>query len=272
MKNRIKNIIFKIITFILFITLLFSLYKIIRYKLDENNVKKQIENIEDKVIVDEIPIDNDEIINTNEQIPESNPYWDYINMNMINVDFNELKSINNDVRGWIQVSGTNINYPFVQGNNNDHYLNHSFDKSTNIGGWVFADYRNNLSNFNDKNTIIYAHGMDNNTMFGSLKNILKSDWINDTNNYVVKLSTEYENTLWQIFSVYRIKTTNDYMQIDFNTDNEFENFYKKLINRSNYNFNTSLNINDRILTLSTCYNNSDKIVLHAKLIKRITKN
>lgn len=49
-------------------------------------------------------------------------------------------------------------------------------------------------------------------MFGSLKNILKNGWLNNTNNYIVKLSTETENTLWQVFSVYHIPTTNDYIK------------------------------------------------------------
>ena len=51
-----------------------------------------------------------------------------------------------------------------------------------------------------------------------------------------------------------------------------QNFTKMLIDRSIHNFNTSVNKDDRILTLSTCYNNSDKVVLHAKLIKREIRN
>ena len=43
-------------------------------------------------------------------------------MNLINVDFNKLKNINDQTKGWIQVNGTNINYPFVQADNNEYYL------------------------------------------------------------------------------------------------------------------------------------------------------
>ena len=123
----------------------------------------------------------------------------------------------------------------------------------------------------DKNTIIYAHARLDKTMFGSLKNVIKDEWLNDSSNFVVNLSTEHENTLWQVFSVYRIPTTSDYLQTEF-YNNEFSNFTKMLIDRSIYNFNTSVNKDDRILTLSTCYNNSDKVVLHAKLIKREIRN
>ena len=55
-------------------------------------------------------------------------------MNMIDINFNELKKINNDVKGWIKVNGTNINYPFVQSSNNKYYLTHTFDKSYNLAG------------------------------------------------------------------------------------------------------------------------------------------
>ena len=132
------------------------------------------------------------------------------------------------------------------------------------------DYRNNISVL-DKNTIIYAHGRLDNTMFGSLKNILTSGWLNNKNNYIVKLSTEYENNLWQVFSVYKIKTTNDYLQISFISNESFLEFTDKLIKRSDFNFNTKVNENDKILTLSTCYNEKEKVVLHAKIRKRVIK-
>ena len=132
------------------------------------------------------------------------------------------------------------------------------------------DYRNNISNL-DKNTIIYAHGRLDKTMFGSLKNILTSGWLKNINNYVIKLSTDKENTLWQVFSVYHIPTTSDYLEINFNNNNDFLDFAKMLLNRSAYNFNTSVSKNDNILTLSTCYNDKERVVLHAKLIKSSEK-
>lgn len=64
-----------------------------------------------------------------------------------NIDFNKLINKNPDTIGWIKVLGTDINYPVVQTNNNDFYLTHSFDKSYNKAGWIFADYINkNLKN------------------------------------------------------------------------------------------------------------------------------
>ena len=263
-----KNIIAFLLIIFFSITLIISTKDIIKWTVDSNktdNLIKEIQEIiEIEEVVEEETTEEIEIIEQVEEIPLANPYWDYIKMNLINVDFNELKEINSNTKGWIQVNGTNINYPFVQTKDNKYYLTHSFDKSYNSAGWVFLDYRNNINELS-KNTIIYAHGRTDKTMFGSLKNILKSDWLNDTNNYVVKLSTETENSLWQVFSVYHIPTTSDYIQVNFSSDEEFTNWTKMLIDRSSYNFNIKVYETDNILTLSTCYNDNDKVVLHAKL-------
>lgn len=268
MKNKKKNVLFIIIVIILILSFIFSIYKIIKWNIDNNKTNKIINNIKNEVLETK-DNDNIEIIEQKDNIDKSDPYFDYIKMNMIDVNFDNLKKINNDIKGWIRVNGTNVNYPFVQGSDNDFYLNHSLDKKSNGGGWLFLDYRNDL--LNNKNTIIYGHGRINKSMFGSLKNILGNGWLDNKDNFVIKLSTENELTLWQIFSVYKIPTTSDYLQINFDSDNEYETFINKLISRSEYNFNTSVSTSDNILTLSTCYNNSDKLVVHAKLIKRETK-
>ena len=269
-KIKWKNIILILIIITSSITLLISIFNIIKWKIDSNKTNYEITNIQENINVEEIQdTENTEIIEPVIEVPKENPYWDYINMNMINVDFNGLKRTNPDVVGWLKVNGTNINYPFVQSSDNDYYLTHSFNKSYNGGGWVFLDYRNNGTN--NKNTIIYAHGRSDKTMFGTLKNVLNNGWLNNTNNYVIKISTETENSLWQIFSVYRIPTTSDYLQTNFNDETEYQNFLDMIKDRSNHNFDTNVASTDNILTLSTCYNNSDKMVVHAKLIKKETK-
>lgn len=266
-KIKWKNIFLLTVFLLCFIGTSISIFKVIKWKIESDKTKNQINDIESNVAVDEIEDgDNTELINPPEE-NKPNPYWDYIKMKLINVDFSELKQTNKEVKGWIQVNGTNINYPFVQTSNNDYYLTHSFDKSYNDAGWVFMDYRNNIDEMS-KNTILYAHGRLDTTMFGSLKNIVKSNWYSDSNNYVIKLSTEKENTLWQVFSVYHIKTTNDYIAVDFINDIEYQNLLDKLKNRSVYEFNVEVNSNDKILTLSTCYNKTEKVVMHAKLIKK----
>lgn len=248
--------------------------RILLWSNDTRSTEKQIEEINNEVNVEEVN-DTSETIIVNppkeEEVQRENPYWDYIKMNLINVDFSKLKSINSDTVGWIKVNGTNINYPFVQTDDNTYYLKKDFNKKYNSAGWVFMDYRNSVKDF-DKNTILYAHGRIDGTMFGSLKNITKSKWYNNSDNHVVKLSTEYENTLWQVFSIYRIPETSDYLDIDFNNNEEYVKFLEMLQNRSEYKFDVSLNEEDKILTLSTCYKENDRVVLHAKLIKMEVRN
>ena len=260
-----KGIISLLVFLLFFGVFVFSLFNIFGWFKDNKSIDDEVKKIESITKVEEInDSDKTKIINNN--ITKDDLYWKYIKMNLINVDFNELKNINNETVGWIKVNGTNINYPFVQTNNNDYYLEHSFYKKDNHAGWVFIDYRNNIKEL-DKNTIIYAHSRINGTMFGTLKNILTNGWLNNTDNYVIKISTESENTLWQVFSVYTIPTTNDYIQVKFN-NKDFEDFSNMLISRSQHNFNTNITKDDKILTLSTCYSDSEKLVLHAKLIKK----
>ena len=267
-KLKWKNLIAVIIFLVAFIFLIKSGVDLINYFIDTNKTNDEIKEIEDVVKIEEVSDnENTEIIEQTEEIPEANPYWDYIKMNLISVNFDELLELNSETKGWIQVNGTNINYPFVQTDNNDYYLTHSYNKNYNQAGWVFMDYRNDTVNY-DKNTILYAHGMNNKTMFASLRNILSSSWYNNTDNHIIKLSTPTENTLWQVFSVYHIETTNDYIQTEFRNDEEYQEFLDMLIGRSAVTFDTTVNANDKILTLSTCYNKTDKVVMHAKLIKR----
>ena len=272
-KRRIKwkNVILLFIFLALIIILLTSSINIIKWLIDSRSSKSQISGIVNNTNITEVKDSkNTEYVIDEDSLKENDPYWYYIKYNLIDVDFKDLKKKNGDTIGWIQVKGTNINYPFVKTNNNDFYLTHSFNKKFNHAGWVFMDYRNSTTEF-DKNTIIYAHGRLDNTMFGSLRKILSSSWIKNVNNHVITLSTEYENTLWQVFSVYKIKTTNDYLEINFINDDSTLEFYNMLIDRSEHDFNTSISSSDKIITLSTCYDDDYKVVLHAKLIKREKK-
>lgn len=264
-----------IITFIVIFLILgiSANYKLLKWNMDTKKTDDLINKINENNNIMEVT-DNENTIKVNppdEKINKDNPYWDYMKMNLIDVNFTDIKKKNNDVVGWIQVSGTNINYPFVQTTDNTYYLTKDINKNNNSAGWVFMDYRNNIKDF-DKNTILYAHSRVNGTMFGSLKNIMNNDWYNNKLNHVIKLSTEYENTLWQVFSVYITPVVNDYLQIEFNNSDTYLEFLNMIQKRSAYTFDVSLNNLDKILTLSTCYNDNERVVMHAKLIKMEVKN
>ncbi|MCI8575867.1 MAG: class B sortase [Bacilli bacterium] len=267
-KIKKKNLIIIIVGFLSLLSLSLSLFKILNWQKDNELTKKQINQINESSYIEEK--ETGEIIKQEKEIPESNPYWDFIKMNLIDVKIDELQKTNTDTIGWIRVKGTNINYPIVKTTNNTFYLTHSFDKSKNDAGWVFMDYRNNINLF-DQNTILYAHGRFDQTMFGTLRNIFTNGWLNNQNNFVIQMSTTKENTLWQVFSAYKIPTTNDYIRINFKHIENYQTFLTTIKERSNYDFKTPVTNTDRILTLSTCYDDQEKVVVHAKLIKKETK-
>ena len=251
---------------IIFIIIIICCFKIVSWIIDNRKTSNNIEEI--NTITDVIEKDDDE--NTeliNEEKDQTSDYWYYIKFPLIDVDINKLKEKNADTVGWINVNNTNINYPYVQGKDNSYYLEHSYDKKYNEAGWVFLDYRNNKT-LSDKNNILYAHSRLDKTMFGSLSKTLKSNWYNNKDNNIIRLSTEKENTLWQIFSVYKIPEESYYITTNFNSDNEYQKFLDIISSRSIHNFNTTLNTDDKILTLSTCYSDTERTVVHAKLIKR----
>ena len=260
-----------VILFSIFISIIvFCLIKIFIWGKDNKDTSKVINDITNAVNVTlRDDDDNTELVNdTNEE--ETSDYWYYIKFPLIDVDITELKEKNSDTVGWINVNNTNINYPFVQTKDNSYYLNHSFDKKYNEAGWVFLDYRNS-KNLNNKNTILYAHSRLDKTMFGSLSKVLKSSWYNNKDNNIIRLSTDTENTLWQIFSVYKIPEESYYITTNFNNNEEYNKFLNTIKQRSIHNFNTNLDTNDKILTLSTCYSDTERTVVHAKLIKRSPK-
>lgn len=267
-KKKLKQQYLWILLLILSIgILIFAGIKIFLWDQDNKKTSKQIKKIDQDIKVEEVPVsEKDQLINQPKEEDYNNDYWNYIKLPLINVDFTDLLNKNSDTVAFLKVNGTNINYPVVQAQDNRYYLTHSFDKSYNEAGWVFMDYRNDLNNLSD-NTIIYAHGRWDTTMFGSLKNVFKNNWYQNTDNYVVHLSTPTYNSLWQIFSVYKIPTETYYITSNFGTDESYQKFLTTISNRSTYKFHASVNTNDKILTLSTCLNEKEKVVLHAKLIK-----
>jgi len=270
-KNRIKElnlIMFRniIISCSLLCIIIFGLYKLLEKK-DTSNLKENINKIESQIeekLEDKIEetMPSDELI-TEDQIKEVSAY--YKNYSKV---YSDLLELNSDTVGWLTVNNTKINYPVVQSKDNDYYLNHAYDRSNNLGGWVFVDYRNDM-NLISKNTIIYGHNISNSDlMFSTLKNVLDKSWYSNASNLNINFSIKDKEYMWKIFSIYTIEVTSDYLYTEFNTDNDYLNFLQKLKDRSINNFNEELTSEDKILTLSTCYkDDKHRIVVHAKLIK-----
>ena len=271
-KRKKKKLRFRKWVIVVFLIFFLSIFVFSAYQVYVwHNDNKEIETIADDVVKDTKVKEKEDTENTeNVNPPEdiSNDYWDYIKINLLEVDFNELLKKNPDTVGWIEVKGTNINYPIVQTTDNSYYLTHAFDKTKNEAGWVFMDYRNDAVNFN-QNTILYAHSRLTGSMFGSLKNILDSSWYTNKDNHIIRLSTPTENTMWQVFSVYTIPKESYYITPNFNSNEAYQEFLNTMKSRSEVEFSAEVNTNDKILTLSTCKDNfGNRVVMHAKLIKK----
>lgn len=235
---KMKKIILSLTLIILCISILYSSYNILLWFEDNKKTNDLIVNIKEEVYKDNLESEE-------------------------KIDFTKLFQVNNETVGWIEIKETSINYPIVRHRDNSHYLTHSFDNSYNDAGWIFLDYRNNLNSLAN-NTIIYAHGRVDGSMFGSLKYIYNDNYFN-SDSHNIYIYTPTRSYTFEVFSFYNIKTTNDYLDTTFSKDEDYLNFLDKLKKRSAYNFSVDLNSNDKILTLSTCYNNREKLVVHAKL-------
>ena len=99
------------------------------------------------------------------------------------------------------------------------------------------------------------------------KQVIEDDWYQSTENHVLYLTTPTKKTLWQVFSTYVVPEETYYLTSQFGSLETHQEFIDTILSRSLFNFNTSVDTNDKILTLSTCYNSVNRVVLHAKLIK-----
>lgn len=182
-------------------------------------------------------------------------------------DIAGLLEINKDTVGWLKVNDTNIDYPVVQTNDNDYYLNHNFIDEKDNSGWIFMDYRANATDLS-RNTIIFGHNMYySGVMFGTLYKAKYSNWYTKPKNQIIEFDTLYEEMNWQIFSIYVVPNTNDYLIANFSTDEKFQEYLNMISDRSIYTFNTPVSTKDKILTLSTCSDNGkNRLVIHAVLL------
>lgn len=237
----------------------------IKYLADDISSKTEI--IEKQEKEEQIIENNDDNTNNDNSSDKyyPNDYWDYMSIPFINVNFDDLLNENPDTVGWIKVDGTKVNYPVVQSTDNDYYLNHSFNRNENIAGWIYADYRDDFTDFG-KNTIIYGHNMNNKTMFGSIPSMLNNNYLDNSGDYYIKMSTPTSNSNWKVFSVYTIDPEVYYLKTMF-INEPFETFVTNLKNRSIYDFGIDVNSDDKILTLSTCDNTGTKrVAIHAKMV------
>lgn len=222
------------------LAMLFSFFNIVNWIEDNKKTKERIEIVQEVTKIEINPVST-----------------------FLSVDFTELSKINDEVVAWIKVPETSVNYPVVKHKDNSYYLTHSYDKSFNYAGWIYTDYRNDIDDL-VSNNIIYGHGRVDGSMFGSLRNLINKDG----SEKLVYISTPYNNYIFQVFSIYRIMNTNDYLYTGYDNNEKFLSFIDLIKNRSLVKYDDlEIEPSDKILTLATCYDTREKFVIHAKMIK-----
>ena len=245
-KTNSKRVILTIFELFFFMVMLYSGWKIICWGLDNGNNKKVIKELSQSIT-----------ITKSEDNPEETEHYE--------INFEELKNKNSDTVGYLKLNGIDIEYIVVKSTDNEYYLSHSFDKSYNGAGWIFADFRNKVDG-TDKNLVIYGHNRRDGSMFGSMKNALTEEWYSNEDNRKILFITENEKSTYEVFSIYKIPVEDYYITTDF-TDQQYDKFLETIKNRSIKDFNVQLNTNDKILTLSTCDNNNQyRVVVHARKV------
>lgn len=185
----------------------------------------------------------------------------------IEVDFDKLKSVNEDVVGWIYVDALpDISYPIVKGKDNQTYLHQTYEKNYNFAGTIFVDYENS-GDFSDCNTLVYGHNMKNGSMFGHLKKFREDDKLYKQDKYFWILTPE-RNYRYEIITAYTIGVNSDTYTLFKGPGEEFEKYLETIKGYSEIQTDdTDLTIKDRIVTLSTCTGNeSTRFVVQGKRV------
>lgn len=168
--------------------------------------------------------------------------------------FQELYSQNSDLTGWLAIKGTVIDYPVLQCEDDSYYLSHSFYKEKDKYGCLFvknqADVHTPGTNF-----IIYGHNMKDGSMFGTLESYKSKEFYKGHSE--ISFDTLYEERDYQILAVFETELYGKdefpyYQFYQAETENEFQDFYRKIKELSFYDTGVAAEYGDTFLTLSTC--------------------
>ena len=248
--NIIKMCIILILIFIMIVFSVFFTANYIDYRKD-NSLKNEIIEYIDRT-------DTEDIIKDLE---------DESNKKVINDHIASLLTLNKDVSSWIKIGDTIIDYPVLSGNDNKYYLNHDIKKDYSRTGSIFMHYKNDV-HYKDANTILFGHNTYGSpTMFGTLDNYKKEKFRNNPDNLIINIETLYEDLEFKVFSYYTTNVTISYLQNNFEDDLEKLAFFEDLKKKSEYKFDVEFDLEDRIVTLSTCASHGTKrFVVHGLLI------
>ena len=271
-----KRSVFSLLVFLFSALLVFSIWNIVKISASYQEGEEVYSELMTYVSISEpVPVSTRPEENIpwkdsgNESAESSTEYTAFVNEDDTVwpvVDFAALQQINPDIVGWIYIEGTQINYPIVQGEDNDYYLSHLFDGTYNSAGCIFLDAACS-DDFSSRHSIIYGHHMKNDTMFGELMGYKKQDYYDE--HAVALFLTPTNRYKVAFFSGYVAKDPSDAWQLTFE-DGEYEEWLDSIIQKSCIMSEISPELTNRIITLSTCtyeFENA-RFVLHGILLEQ----
>lgn len=180
------------------------------------------------------------------------------------LDLAALRAINEDVVGWIEIPGIGLSYPLLQGSDNQYYLSHSWKREASDGGAVFLEAKSSRE-LTDFHTIVYAHRMRNDTMFGVLRHYKELDFWQE--HPWVYLATDAGVYRYEIFAAQEASVKGLVYRLDLEESGLEEDFLQSCIEGSVIDTGVVPEAGDRFLTLSTCTGTGQpkRWVVHAVL-------
>lgn len=181
------------------------------------------------------------------------------------VDFEALQAISDQGIGWIMSDDKTINYPVMQGTDNDYYLTHLADGTVNRNGSIFMDFRN-AADLSDRNTFIYGHNMRNGAMFASLS-LYSTPGHREAHPELLLITSDGSYSL-QVFAGCVTSGGSDLYQLSFRDDEGFISYIERVRMLSDFSSDVQILPEDKLVTLSTCsYNYEDaRYLLFCKLV------
>lgn len=183
----------------------------------------------------------------------------------------ELQKENSDIVAWIEIEGTNINYPVLHTTNNDFYLNYNYKKEETLAGSLFLDKDFDIKN-GSSNYLIYGHRNKQGLMFEDLLKYAKEDFYKEHKK--IRFTTDKEDRDYEIMAVFysRVYYKDEqnvfryYYFVNAKDENEYNNYVKQSKDASIYDTGVTAKYGEQLLTLSTCeYSQEDgRFVIVAK--------
>ena len=193
-------------------------------------------------------------------LPEEDPHIDALK----DMDLEALREVNPDVVGWILIPDTKINYPLMQGPDNNYYLNRTWDHKSNAAGSVFLESLSDPE-LTDFHTILYGHNMNDGSMFAGIREYRNdSFWQEHPYVYIRSDQGVYR---YEIFSSYLANVDTITFGLGFSGEESKIQFLDYALGNSVIQTGIHPETTDRIITLSTCSGSTyyTRWVVHARL-------